>query len=468
MRRTKIVCTIGPATASRQALDRLVAAGMDVARLNFSHGTHGEHAALYALVREASDAVGRAVGVLADLQGPKIRLGNFHGGAAVLVPGSIFTITTDPIVGDGERASVSYESLARDVAPGDTILFDDGLVKLSAISTDGHEVTCRVLEGGPLSNHKGVNLPGTRIGSPALTTKDDDDLAFALGLGVDMVALSFVRAASDAMVVRRVMAAVGRHVPVIAKIEKPEAVTGLDAIVEAFDGVMVARGDLGIELSPERVPMVQKRVVQLARERGKPVIVATQLLDSMIHNSRPTRAEASDVANAVLDGADALMLAGETAVGAHGPEAVATMGRIAATTEQECLGRIPVLHRPPATPEEAIAAGAARMAVQIGARAVAVFTDTGAAAQHLAGQRSAVPVLAFTNDPAVRSRLALTWGVETFVVPAPRDGAAAAAQVARTMLDLGRAGAGELVVIVDGARSVQVHELATARSEAWA
>ena len=300
-----------------------------------------------------------------------------------------------------------------------------------------------------------------------MTAKDVDDLAFALRLGVDMVALSFVREATDAAAVQLVMQTVGRHVPVIAKIEKPEAVADLDAIVDAFDGVMVARGDLGIELSPEQVPMVQKRVVQLARERGKPVVVATQLLDSMTHRLRPTRAETSDVANAVLDGADALMLSGETAVGVHPAEAVAMMSRIAATVEKDTLARFPSLLRPASTAEEAVAAGAVGMAVQVGARALAVFTDTGSMAQHLAGRRSAIPVLAFTSHPAVRSRLTLTWGVETFVLPRTDDLSHAAGQVDTLMLELGRGQRGERVVIVDRSGSVRVHELAVAgtRSE---
>ena len=467
IRRTKIVCTLGPATGTVETIRELVEAGMDVARLNFSHGTHDDHAALCAAVREASDSVGRAVGVLADLQGPKIRLGSFYGGAAILEPGAIFTISTEPGEGNSERASVTYADLARDVVPGDTLLVDDGLIRLEAIATDGlrGNVTCRVIEGGPLSDHKGVNLPGTRLGTAAMTAKDVDDLAFALRLGVDMVALSFVREAADADGVRLVMQTVGRHVPVIAKIEKPDAVADLDAIVEAFDGLMVARGDLGIELSAEQVPMIQKRVVQLARERGKPVIVATQLLDSMTHRLRPTRAEASDVANAVLDGADALMLAGETAVGAHAPETVAMMGRIAATIEQDALARFPSLLRPPSTADEAIAAAAVAMALQTGACAVAVFSDSGHMAQEVAGRRSAFPVLAFTADPAVRSRLTITWGVETFVVPWTDDAAQAAAQVDKLMLELGRGRRGDLVVIVDRSKTVRVHELAAARSE---
>jgi pyruvate kinase len=469
-RRTKIVCTLGPASNSPKRVKALVEAGMDVARLNFSHGDHDAHAALYAAVRQASDDTGRAVGVMADLQGPKIRLGRFEGGAAVLVPGSTFTVTTEPGTGTNAWASVSYEALAREMSPGDTLLIDDGMITLCAISSDGREVSCQVMEGGPLSDNKGVNLPGTQMGVPALTGKDIEDLRFALHLGVDTVALSFVREAADASAVRNVMAAEGRTVPVIAKIEKPEAVDNLDAIVDAFDAVMVARGDLGIEVSLEQVPMVQKRVVQLARDRGKPVIIATQLLESMIHHSRPTRAETSDVANAVLDGADALMLAGETSVGAYGLEAVSTMVRVVQAAEDQALSRIPALTGEPTSSQDAIAAAASVVSRVVGARAVAVFTQTGRTAQRLASHRSATPVLAFTPVPAVRSQLALAWGVETFVSPVAPDADGGVSVVEDTMLGLGRAGAGDRVVIVAGhpgqvgsTHTVRVHELGSER-----
>ena len=469
-RRTKIICTLGPASSSLERVRALVEAGMDVARLNFSHGTQGEHASLYAAVRRASDESGRAVGVMADLQGPKIRLGRFEGGAAVLEPGSTFTVTTEPGFGTSQGASVSYEALAREMAPGDTLLIDDGMIKLCAISSDGHAIKCQVVEGGPLSDNKGVNLPGTRMGIPALTAKDVDDLCFALRLGVDMVALSFVREAADASAVRHVMAAEGRNVPVIAKIEKPEAVDDLDAVVDAFDALMVARGDLGIEVSLEQVPMVQKRVVQLGRERGKPVIIATQLLESMIHHSRPTRAEASDVANAVLDGADALMLAGETSVGEHSVEAVSTMTRVIEAAEDQELSRIPPLTGEPASSQDAIAAAASAVSRVVGARAVAVFTQSGRTAQRLASHRSPTPVLAFTPVPAVRSQLALAWGIETFVAPVATGADGAVSLVEDTMLGLGRAEPGDKVVIVAGhpgqvgsTHTVRVHELGSDR-----
>ncbi|HET7487489.1 MAG TPA: pyruvate kinase [Acidimicrobiales bacterium] len=474
-RRTKICCTLGPATSTAGAIGALVDAGMDVARLNLSHGTHADHAALYERVRAASDASGRAVGVLADLQGPKIRVGRFAGGAAVLAPGSRVVVTPEDGEGDSGHLSISYDALARELAPGDTLLLDDGMLKLCAVSSDGRSVSCEVVEGGPVSDHKGVNFPGANLRAPALTEKDAVDLAFALGLGVDLVALSFVREASDAAAVRSVMDAFGRRVPVIAKIEKPEAVDRLDAIATAFDGLMVARGDLGIEVSAERVPLVQKDIAQIGRDRGKPVIVATHLLESMTHRSRPTRAEASDVANAVLDGADMLMFSGETSVGEHPVEVVATASRIAATIEEHALARMPPV-RPAPSPEDAVAAAATGIAVTVGARAVAVFTQSGRTAQRVASHRSAVPVVAFTTEQAVRSRLAAAWGVETFLGPLASGPRAAVAQVNDVLLRHGRGVPGERVVVVAGrpgqsgtTNTVLVHELAWSEQEvsAW-
>jgi pyruvate kinase len=449
-RRAKIVCTLGPATRSAEAVRALVDAGMDVARLNFSHGTHAEHGDLYRWVREASDAAGRGVGVLADLQGPKIRLGRFAGGEAVLSPGAELTIATEPCMGTAERACTTYAALAGDVVAGDTILVDDGLVKLVVQSSDGREVHCRVLEGGPVSDHKGINLPGVRVSAPALTDKDVDDLRFALSLRVDMVALSFVRSPGEADSVRRVMAEAGADLPVIAKLEKPEAVDALEAVVEAFDGLMVARGDLGVEMPLEDVPLVQKRAVSLARRRYKPVIVATQMLESMIHHSRPTRAEASDVANAVLDGADALMLSGETSVGAYPVGAVATMGRIISAAEEQGARWPWAREGSPRTRQEALAMAAADVGEAIGARALVAFTVTGSAARRLASHRCAIPLLAFTPEPAVRSQLSLTWGVETFVVPMADLTDEMVAQVDRALLELGRGSVGDQVVIVAG------------------
>ncbi|NLF89722.1 MAG: pyruvate kinase, partial [Corynebacterium marinum] len=314
-RRTKIVCTLGPAVASKDAIQRLVEDGMDVARLNFSHGDHADHEQNYRWVREATDETGRAVGILADLQGPKIRLGRFLDGATVWENGEVIRITVDDVEGTHDRVSTTYKNLAQDAKPGDRLLVDDGKVGLVVLRVEDNDVVCEVTEGGPVSNNKGVSLPGMDISVPALSEKDIRDLEFALRLGVDLIALSFVRSPADIDLVHEIMDRVGHRVPVIAKLEKPEAVDALEPIVLAFDAIMVARGDLGVEVPLEQVPLVQKRAIQIARENAKPVIVATQMLDSMIENSTPTRAEASDVANAVLDGADAVMLSGETSIG---------------------------------------------------------------------------------------------------------------------------------------------------------
>jgi pyruvate kinase len=453
--RARIVCTLGPATQAPETIRALLDAGMSVARLNFSHGTHEEHAERYRLVREASDASGRAVGILADLQGPKIRLGTFAHGPVTLETGAEFTITTEPCPGDARRASTTYEALARDVKPGDALLIDDGLVRLEVLASDGRAVRCRVVEGGPVSDHKGLNLPGVRLSVPPLTPKDIEDLRFALSLRVDLIALSFVRAPEHAAAARREMDAIGARLPLIAKIEKPEAVEQLEPIVEAFDGIMVARGDLGVEMPLEQVPLVQQRAIEIARRRSKPVIVATQMLESMIHHSRPTRAEASDVANAVLDGADALMLSAETSTGEYPVESVATMARIIAAAEGGAPRSTGVRRERrhsdgPATREEAIATAAAQVAHDLHARALVAFTQTGSTARCLAGHRQPIPLLAFTTEPVVRSQLALSWGVETFIVPPVDHTDGMIAQVDRAMLELGRGSRGDVVVIVAG------------------
>lgn len=471
--RAKIVCTLGPATWTPEVVRTLVDTGMDVARLNFSHGTHDEHAASYRWVRQASDRSGHSVGIMADLQGPKIRLGRFEGGSVFLESGSEFTMLSDgsegpdPPSGTAARATTSYSALAADVGPGDTLLIDDGTVRLGALSTDGREVRFRVLEGGVVSDHKGINLPGVSVSAASLTSKDVDDLLFALKLGVDLVALSFVRGPEDADAVRQVMDAAGRRIPVIAKLEKPEAVERLEEILDAFDGLMVARGDLGVEVPLEDVPLIQKRAVRLARERAKPVIVATQLLESMIHRSRPTRAEASDVANAVLDGADALMLSGETAIGAYPEQTVATMARIIRAVEGQALSTVPRLTEAPSVAQgvtastcptggagtsgqETIAMMAPAVGRMVGARALVASTTTGATARRLSSQRSDIPLLAFTTEVAVRSQLALSWGIETFLVPPVAFTADMVRQVETVLLELGRVVPGDQVVITAG------------------
>jgi len=448
-RRAKIVCTLGPAVGSYEAIRALVHAGMDVARLNFSHGSHADHEQHYRWVRRASDESGRGVGVLADLQGPKIRLGTFVDGPVVWATGETVTITTEPTPGTHDLVSTTYAGLAGDVTTGDRLLVDDGRVGLRVVGVDGPRVRLLVVEGGPVSNNKGLSLPGVGVSVPAMSDKDEADLRFALGLRVDMIALSFVRSPDDVLDVHRIMDELGARLPILAKIEKPQAVAALDAITEAFDGLMVARGDLGVEMPLERVPLVQKRAVQVARERAKPVIVATQMLDSMITAPRPTRAEASDVANAVLDGADAVMLSGETSVGAYPVEAVATMARIVVAAEEE-LGKVPAVLSEPTTISAAIARAAARVAGTVGASAIVAFTQSGDTARLLAKHRSPIPLLAFTPTPDVRSQLALVWGVETFLVPTVTHTDEMVRQVERAMLDLGRMQAGELVTIVAG------------------
>lgn len=450
MRRAKIVCTLGPATNTLERVRALVDAGMDVARFNLSHGTREDHEQRYRWVRQASDEALRGVGVLADLQGPKIRLGRFGTGPVELRAGEDFTITTEDVPGNERCCSTTYRELPADVRPGDRILVDDGRVVLETVSVGDTHVHTRVVEGGTVSDHKGLNLPGTTVSAPVLTEKDVADLRWALHLGVDLIALSFVRAAKDAEVVRRVMDEEGLRLPVLAKIEKPQAVDRLDEIVDTFDGIMVARGDLGVELPLERVPLVQKRAVDLARRNAKPVIVATQMLESMMYAATPTRAEASDVANAVLDGADALMLSGETSVGAHPVRTVETMARIIATVEDATLTEVHPLTSPPRTVGGAIARAAAEVGGYVGATHLIAFTQSGDTARRLARHRSPIPLLAFTPVPAVRSQLALTWGVETFLVPPVRHTDEMVVQVERELLSIGRCAEGDRVVIVAG------------------
>jgi pyruvate kinase len=471
-RRAKIVCTLGPATSSQERITGLISAGLDVARLNLSHGTQQDHAAVYQRVRAGSGELGRAVGVLADLQGPKIRLGTFPGGPVVLKAGDEFIITTEDVPGTEREASTTYQGLPDDVRAGDRILIDDGNVQLDVVAATGSRVLTRVVVGGKISNHKGINLPGVAVSAPALTPKDEADLRWALDIGVDMVAMSFVRSPDDMMLARKVMAEAGRQVPLIAKIEKPEAVAVLPDIVDAFDGIMVARGDLGVELPLEQVPAVQKRAISLAKERARPVIVATQMLESMISAPRPTRAEVSDVAGAVSEGADAVMLSAETGVGAYPIETVATMARIIAAAESNTLRAEPSLTRVPTTTGGAIARAAAEVGAIVGAKALVAFTLTGETARRLARYRSPIPLLAFTTEQATRSQLALTWGVETFIVPTVYHTDDMVREVERALLTLGRLALGDKIVIVAGSppgspgktNALRVHRIGDAAS----
>lgn len=448
-RRTKIVCTLGPATSTPSGIAALVAAGMDVARLNFSHGQREDHAKACGLVRDAAAAAGREIGVLADLQGPKIRLGRFVSGPVVWPTGKTVVITTQDCAGGPDRVGTTYAGLAHDIKPGDRLLVDDGKVALQAVEVVGDDVRCLVTEGGPVSDNKGLSLPGVAVGVPPLSAKDLLDLRFALDLKVDMLAMSFVRTPSEVQLMRAVMEEVGVRRPIIVKLEKPEAVEDLEGIVAAFDGVMVARGDLGVELPLEQVPLVQKRAIQLCREMAKPVIVATQMLESMIQQSRPTRAEVSDVANAVLDGADAVMLSGETSIGKFPVQAVRTMAKVVAWAEKGSI-QVPGLAHSPRTKGGAIAAAACDVGNTLDAKALCCFSQTGDTVRRLARHHSRLPLLVFTPDPRVRNQLSLSWGAQTFLMPQVRHTDEMIRQVQELLLSMDWLDVGDLVVIVSG------------------
>jgi len=474
VRRAKIVCTLGPATSSTERIRELVDAGMDVARLNLSHGTHAEHAEVYRRIRQASDDTGHSIGILADLQGPKIRLGNFERGGEQIHVGEAFTITTRDVLGTATIASTTYAGLPGDLTPNHEILIDDGKVRLRVEAVEGTEVHTRVLVGGRVSNHKGINLPGVPVSVPAMSEKDIEDLRWALHLTVDYVALSFVRSARDADDARKIMTEENVFLPVMAKIEKPQAIDNLDEVIEAFDGFMVARGDLGVECPLEDVPFLQKRVVDRARRNAKPVIVATQMLESMITNPAPTRAEASDVANAVLDGADAVMLSGETSVGAYPIETVQTMGRIIESTEAHELAHMAAIDWQPRTRGGVIAKAAAEVAERVGAKYLVAFTQSGDSARRLARYRGSIPVLAFTPEGQVRSQLSMTWGVETFKTGYVEHTDEMVRQVDEQLLKIGRVKIGDLVVIIAGSppgipgstNALRIHVMGDAINEA--
>jgi pyruvate kinase len=450
MRRAKIVCTMGPAVESAEKVRELIDAGMNMARLNLSHGGYPEHQARLDQVRLASKEAGVPVAILVDLQGPKIRLARFKAGPHDLARGDIFTITTDEIEGTKDRVGTTYKGLPGDCKAGDRILIDDGKVTIEVIEVKGNDVITKVIEPGAVSNNKGINLPGVAVSVPALSEKDMDDLRWGLKAGADFIALSFVRSADDIVDVHRIMDEVGIRIPVIAKIEKPQAVANLQEIVNAFDGIMVARGDLGVELPIEEVPLVQKHCIQLAREAAKPVIVATQMLDSMITNSRPTRAEATDCANAVLDGADALMLSGETSVGAFAIESVQTMARIITHTEEGGMDMIRPMKSTPKTKGGAITKAAAEVGAIVGAKYLVTFTQSGDSARRTARLRSPIPILAFTPEVGTYNRLALDWGVEPELTAMVKHTDEMVKQVDNFLINSKRCKEGELVVIVAG------------------
>lgn len=450
MRRAKIVSTLGPATSSYDNIRAIIDAGVDVARMNLSHGSYDVHEGVYANVRKAAADAGKPVAVLVDLQGPKIRLGKFEAGPYELAEGDIFKITTEDIIGTKEISSTTFKGLPGDVKAGDFLLIDDGKVRVKVLETDGTVVTTQVIVAGPVSNNKGINLPGVAVNVPALSEKDEADLRWGLKLGADLIALSFVRNASDIERVHEIMAEEGRRVPVVAKIEKPQAVEALEGIIEAFDAIMVARGDLGVELPLEAVPIVQKRAVELARRAAKPVIVATQMLESMISSPVPTRAETSDVANAVLDGADAVMLSGETSVGEYPVVTVQTMARIVTSTEEHGLDRIAPLGTRPRTQSGAITLAAVEVADFVEAKYLCVFTESGESARRMARLRNKIPILAFTPEESTRRKMALYWGVESFVVERVTHTDQMVAQVDEALKSTGRAQNGDKVIIISG------------------
>jgi pyruvate kinase len=450
MRRAKIVATLGPATSSYETLLAIIEAGVDVARMNLSHGSYAVHEGVYANVRRAAQDAGKPVAVLIDLQGPKIRLGKFKDGPHELAVGDIFKITTDDIEGTKEIVGTTFKGLPGDVAPGDFLLIDDGKVKVQVVESDGTVVTTKVIVAGPVSNNKGINLPGVAVNVPALSEKDEEDLRWGLKLGADLIALSFVRNADDIIRVHEIMDEEGIRLPVIAKIEKPQAVDNLEAIIDAFDSIMVARGDLGVELPLEAVPIVQKRAIELARRMAKPVIVATQMLESMISSPVPTRAETSDVANAVLDGADAVMLSGETSVGEYPVITVQTMAKIVASTEEHGLERIPPLGTKPRTQGGAITLAAAEVADFVDAKYVCVFTETGDAARRMSRLRFRIPMKAFTPRVEIQRRMSLFWGIESFTVERVKHTDQMYKQVDEILMGAGLAEVGDKVVVISG------------------
>jgi len=472
MRRAKIVATLGPAASSYEQIRAIIDAGVDVCRMNLSHGDYTVHEGVYANIRKAANDSGRAVAVMVDLQGPKIRLGKFEGGPYDLAVGDIFKITTEDILGTKELSGTTYKGLPNDVKQGDFLLIDDGKVKVEVVETDGTVVTTKVIVAGPVSNNKGINLPGVAVNVPALSIKDEADLRWGLRLGTDLIALSFVRNAADIDRVHEIMAEEGRKVPVIAKIEKPQAVEALEGIVDAFDAIMVARGDLGVELPLEAVPIVQKHAVELARRMAKPVIVATQMLESMIHSPVPTRAETSDVANAVLDGADAVMLSGETSVGEYPVVTVQTMARIVSSTEEHGLERIAPLTNKPRTQGGAITLAAIEVAEFVEAKYLCIFTESGDSARRMSRLRSSIPMLAFTPEASIRRRLALTWGVQTYLVDRVTHTDSMFGQVDDILLGQGLAEIGDKVVVISGSppgiagstNDIRVHRIGDAHN----
>ncbi len=455
MRHTKIVCTIGPSSSDVATLDRLVAAGMDVARLNFSHGTHAEHAEVIRRIREAEARFGRAIAILQDLQGPKIRLGAFGvaGGERVdLESSQRFTLVEEAVAGTRERASVAPADCLKELKPGDTVLMDDGMIQLEVEETSGGEVHCRVIAGGRISDHKGISFAHVPLPISCLTDKDREDLIFGIHQGVDFVAVSFVRSQADIREVRTFLDSYGASLPIIAKIERREALANLGSIVTLVDGIMVARGDLGLDVPLEEVPHIQKDLVRRARAANIPVIVATQMLESMVAHMRPTRAEISDVCTAILDGADAIMLSAETATGRYPVEAVQVMARTGERAEQALFsGGVRIREKAEVGPPEAISDAAANVARLLKARAIVAFTQSGFSARLISQERPDVPIIALTPFVEVQRRLALCWGVSSRLIGKVNTTEEMIEEVERALLAAGAVAVNDLLVIISGA-----------------
>ncbi len=454
MKRTKIVATLGPSSHTPETIESLIKNGVDIVRLNFSHGTHEDHGKLIRTVRAVSQKLGRPVGILQDLQGPKIRIGNIASGKVLLRDGQPFTITTRDIPGTEAIVSTTYTHLPKDVHPGDPILVADGLLELRVEEVKEEDVICTVTHGGILESHKGVNLPGTKLSTPSLTEKDKEDLAFGLENGVDFVALSFVRTPGDVAQLKARIRESGARVPVISKIEKPEAVEAIDEIITETDGIMVARGDLGVEMKPEKVPFYQKVIIHKCILQGVPVITATQMLETMREYPTPTRAETSDVANAILDGTDAVMLSGETASGRYPVESVRMMRRIIGETEshmkkynEKYLHKIP----PTDTFPDSIGRAACEAAYTLNAKAIVAFTQSGATGRILSKYRPFTPIIAFTTDERVRIQLLMNWGVDSYNIPMVHTFDEMIREIETTLVGLRRVGPGDIIVIVAGA-----------------
>ncbi|MBA3946932.1 MAG: pyruvate kinase [Herpetosiphonaceae bacterium] len=458
LRRTKIVATLGPASDSPERVAQLIVAGVDVFRLNFSHGSYDDHGERIRRIREAAQAADRNVAILQDLQGPKIRTGTLKGGMPVLLTeGAAFSIVTTPLEGDERQVSTTYTALPDDVRPGESILLSDGLIELRVTGVRPGEVQTRVVYGGSLREKQGINLPGTAVSAPAITAKDQADLQWGLAHDVDYVAMSFVRRASDVQDLKQLIATAGKRTPVVAKIEKPQALQEIDAIMEATDVIMIARGDLGVEMAPEQVPLVQKDLIAAAARHNVTVITATQMLESMIQHARPTRAEASDVANAIFDGTDAVMLSGETANGQFPVEAVEMMARIACTTEQ--CGRYEQQlvawwsqHRVHEHPDSLLAISQAARAIAdtLPLAAVVAFTQSGRSARLVSANRPHVPIIAITPSADIARRVALYWGVQACVSPEFEHLNEVDSFIRRELPALGYAQSGDYVVLTGG------------------